>query len=256
MVMDARIFLVMPLAFACEFIDSTLGMGYGTSLTPLLLLMGFEPLQVVPAVLLSEFVSGVTAASFHHNLRNVNFSRHSPDSKVATVLSVFAVVGTVLSVVLALRLPTVVLKTWIGVIVLAMGVVILLTLNRKPGFSWGRISLLGTIASFNKGMSGGGYGPLVMGGQVLSGIGVKNAVGITSLSEGITCLVGVTLYFFMSAQSQTEWLLAPWLMAGAVLSVPVACHTLRRIPENKAKIATAAVILGLGALTLAKVFLF
>ena len=40
----------MPLAFVCEFVDSTLGMGYGTSLTPILLLMGFEPLQVVPAV--------------------------------------------------------------------------------------------------------------------------------------------------------------------------------------------------------------
>ena len=251
--MDARIFLIMPLAFICEFIDSSLGMGYGTSLTPLLLLMGFEPLQVVPAVLLSEFVSGVTAASFHHNLENVNFNRNSVDSKIATVLSSFAVIGTVVSVVLAMRLPAVVLKTWIGVIVISMGIIILCTMNRKPRFSWGRISLLGTIASFNKGMSGGGYGPLVMGGQMLSGIGVKNAVGITSLSEGITCLVGVTFYFFMKSQSAVEWTLAPWLMAGAVLSVPLACHTLKRIPEYKAKIATAIVIVGLGALTLAKV---
>ena len=61
--MDMRIVLLMPLAFVCEFIDSSLGMGYGTSLTPLLLLMGFEPMQVVPAVLFSEFVSGFTAAS-------------------------------------------------------------------------------------------------------------------------------------------------------------------------------------------------
>jgi uncharacterized membrane protein YfcA len=253
--MDPRLFLVMPLAFACEFIDSTLGMGYGTSLTPLLLLMGFEPLQVVPAVLLSEFVSGVTAASFHHNLNNVNFNRNSMDSKVATVLSSFAVIGTVVSVLVALRLPAAVLKTWIGVIVVTMGVIILATLNRRPRFSWGRISVLGTIASFNKGMSGGGYGPLVMGGQMLSGIGIKNAVGITSLSEGITCLVGVTFYFFMKSTSNVEWMLAPWLMAGAVLSVPLACHTLKRIPEHKARVATAIIIVGLGALTLLKVFL-
>jgi uncharacterized membrane protein YfcA len=244
----------MPLAFVCEFVDSALGMGYGTSLTPILLLMGFEPMQVVPAVLLSEFVSGVTAASFHHNLNNANFNRNSTDSKVAAVLSSFAVIGTVISVVLAMRLPAVVLKTWIGVIVVSMGIIILLTLNRKPKFSWGRISLLGTIASFNKGMSGGGYGPLVMGGQMLSGIGVKNAVGITSLSEGITCLVGVTFYFFLQSQSAVEWTLAPWLMAGAVLSVPLACHTLKRIPEHKAKVVTALIILGLGVLTLAKVF--
>jgi len=50
--MDDKLILLMPLAFVCEFIDSSLGMGYGTSLTPILLLMGFHPLQVVPAVLL------------------------------------------------------------------------------------------------------------------------------------------------------------------------------------------------------------
>ena len=49
--MDQNILFIVPLAFVCEFIDSTLGMGYGTSLTPILLLMGLEPLQVVPAVL-------------------------------------------------------------------------------------------------------------------------------------------------------------------------------------------------------------
>jgi uncharacterized membrane protein YfcA len=253
--MDPKIFFLMPLAFACEFIDSTLGMGYGTSLTPILLLMGFEPLQVVPAVLLSEFVSGVTAASFHHSLRNVDFQPNSMDTKVASVLSSFAVIGTVVAVILALRLPAVILKTWIGIIVLSMGVAILVTRRRKPHFSWAKISVLGTIASFNKGMSGGGYGPLVMGGQVLSGIGVKNAVGITSLSEGVTCLVGVALYFFLRAQSHGDWFLAPWLMAGAVLSVPLAAHTLKRIPEDKAKLATAYVIVGLGCLTLIKVFL-
>ena len=92
-----------------------------------------------------------------------------------------------------------------------------------------------------------------MGGQLLSGIGVKNAVGITSLSESITCLVGVILYFTL--KSNVDWVLAPWLMAGAVLSVPFAAHTLKRIPENKAKTAVAIIIIGLGCLTLAKVFL-
>ena len=251
--MDVRILLLMPLAFICEYIDSSLGMGYGTSLTPLLLLMGFEPLQVVPAVLFSEFVSGIIAASFHHSLANVSFKSGSKDTKVALVLSVFAVLGTIIAVVLATKLPATILKIWIGAIVLFMGVFILATFKRKPRFSWRKIITLGTIASFNKGMSGGGYGPLVMGGQLLSGIGVKNAVGITSLSEGITCLVGVILYFFLN--SQVDWSLAPWLMAGAVLSVPLAAHTLKKIPEKQIRIAIAVVIVILGCLTLAKALL-
>lgn len=59
-------------ALACEYLDSSLGMGYGTTLTPLLLIAGFEPLQVVPAVLLSELLTGVTAGALHHRDGNVD----------------------------------------------------------------------------------------------------------------------------------------------------------------------------------------
>ena len=244
---------ILPLAFVCEFIDSSLGMGYGTTLTPLLLLMGFEPLQVVPAVLMSEFFTGAAAAYFHHNLKNVNFNRNSNDTKVAMVLSIFAVVGTILAVLIAVKLPPHVMKLWIGAIVVSMGVIILVNLNRTPRFSWSKISVLGAVASFNKGMSGGGYGPLVMSGQVLSGIGVKNAIGITSFSESVTCLVGIAIYFL--TKSTIDWSLAPWLMVGAVLSVPFAAHTVKKVSEKKVKIAIAVVVVALGVLTLAKAIL-
>ena len=39
------------LALFCEYIDSTLGMGYGTTLTPILMLMGEKKLKVVIAVM-------------------------------------------------------------------------------------------------------------------------------------------------------------------------------------------------------------
>jgi len=60
------------LAFVCEYVDSTLGMGYGTTLTPLLLIMGYNPLQVVPVVLISELISGLLAGMLHHKEGNVN----------------------------------------------------------------------------------------------------------------------------------------------------------------------------------------
>ena len=31
---------IVTAAFLCEYVDSTLGMGYGTTLTPLLLILG------------------------------------------------------------------------------------------------------------------------------------------------------------------------------------------------------------------------
>ncbi len=242
--------LVIPLAFFCEFIDSSLGMGFGTILAPLLLL-GFEPLDVVPSILFSECVTGLLAALAHHRVRNVDFRFRSRDTKVALALGACAVGGTVAATLLALHLPRRLLQIWIGTLVLAMGVLILSALRHTFRFTWRRIAILGTVASFNKGLSGGGYGPLVTGGQMLSGIGVRNAVGITSLSEGITCLVGFVLYGLL--RPQVNWWLVFCVTGGAVLSLPLAARLLSRIPEKAGRLVVGTLIAVLGGLTLLRV---
>ena len=241
---------IIPLAFVCEFLDSSLGMGYGTTLTPLLIIIGFEPLQIVPAVLLSEFVSGLLAAFLHHKQKNVNFNHDSIDTKIALLLAIFSVIGTIIAVIIAVNIPKNILKLIISIIVLSMGIIIIFTINYKPKFSWIKITALGTIASLNKGLSGGGYGPLVMGGQMLSGVGVKNAIGITSLAEGITCLAGVILYFILS--DKINWILSPFLVIGAVLSVPFSVYVVKKIPEKQVKIFVSIFILFLGTFSLFK----
>ena len=64
-------------------------------------------------------------------------------------------------------------------------------------FSWRKIMGISFLAALNKGISGGGYGPLVMGGQILSGVNAKNAVGITAFAEAVTCFIGFILYLVM-----------------------------------------------------------
>ena len=46
-------FVVFICAFF-EFMDSAGGMGYGTALTPLLLVAGFDPVQVAPLIMITE----------------------------------------------------------------------------------------------------------------------------------------------------------------------------------------------------------
>lgn len=243
--------LIIPLAFLCELIDSSLGMGYGTILSPILLLMGFEALDIVPSLLFSECVTGITAALAHHRQRNVDFRSSSRDTRVALVLACCAVAGTIAAALLAARLSRRVLQVWIGILVLFTGLLILVAFNHTFRFTWRRIAVLGTVASFNKGLSGGGYGPLVTGCQLLSGIGVRNAVGITSLSEGITCLVGFTLYCLL--KPGINWPLIWCVTAGALLSVPLAARLLKWIPEKLGRLVVGIVIVVLGCLTLTKV---
>ena len=104
-------------AFFLEYMDASLGMGYGTTLTPLLLLLGFEPLQVVPAVLMSQLAAGITASFFHHRLENVNFGWGQQDLKVMLILVLFGIGGVVPAVLLAVKIPALILKIYIGVFV-------------------------------------------------------------------------------------------------------------------------------------------
>jgi uncharacterized membrane protein YfcA len=246
--------LIIIIAFICEYVDSSLGMGYGTTLTPLLLIMGYEPLQIVPAVLLSELFTGLLAGFLHHKAKNVNLKVGTKDFKIAMVMAGCSIIGTVLAVFIALRVSTFHIKLYIAVLVLGMGIVILATLKRTFRFSWKKITSLGLLAAFNKGISGGGYGPIVTGGQILSGVNSKAAIGITSLSEGLVCLVGVTIYFTLTNHS-IGWILAPSLILGAVLSVPFAALTVKKLNTDRMKLAVGIITLLLGIFTLAKIFI-
>ena len=239
--------VILILAFFTEYVDSSLGMGYGTTLTPVLILMGYSPLQVVPAILLSEFLSGLSAGMLHHRLGNVDFSRGSPARRSSLVLAGCAGLGTVGAVLLAVQLPSTIVKGYIGVMILGMGAYILLVrpVNR---FSWKRLVAVGSIAAFNKGISGGGYGPIVTGGQIIAGVDGKQAVGVTSLAEGLVCAVGLALY--VACNQAIQWQLAIPLTVGALLSVPAATWTVKILPPHMMRRAIGFANLFLGGLTL------
>ena len=242
------IFLTV-VAFFCEYVDSSLGMGYGTTLTPLLLFLNFEPLQIVPAVLLSEFITGISAGLAHNKLGNCEFKKDSEDTKVTIVLASCSVVGTIIAVILALTLSKFVVSIYIGILVLLMGILILS--KTAWTFSWKKIVGIGAIAAFNKGISGGGYGPLVAGGQIISGRESKNSIGSTSLAEGIVCLVGVLLYLFTTSID----VIALPLAIGAALSVPIASLTVKKVDSGRLKRVIGIVVVILGVFTLIKVLL-
>jgi uncharacterized membrane protein YfcA len=247
------VLLLIFTAMMCEYIDSTLGMGYGTTLTPLLLLAGFEPLQIVPAVLMSEFVTGLTAGLLHHRDGNIDLLHDRKAQGTAGLLSVLSVVGALAAVTLALRVPKFWLTAIIATIVLSVGVVILATIHRQLAYRRGHIIVLGAIAAFNKGLSGGGYGPLVTGGQVVSGMPPKQAVAITSLAESLVCIVGLAAYVIM--RGSPDWALAIPLTVGAMLSVPMATLTVRVLPEAFIRCSVGVVTCMLGVLTFVKLLI-
>jgi uncharacterized membrane protein YfcA len=187
----------------------------------------------------------------HHKADNVNFIKDKKAGKVMCAMTACSILGVLIAVILALSLPKSLVKMYIGIMILSIGVFLTISRKAKMKFRWPRILGLGALAAFNKGISGGGYGPLLTGGQLLSGIKEKNAVAITSMTEGLVCLVGIIIY--LCAGTQIYWPLALPLTIGAFISVPAAVWTVKVVPENEIRGKIAYVTMFLGLLTIAKI---
>ena len=268
-----EIALILFAAFVCEIIDSSMGMLYGTILSPALIVAGYDPLIVVPSILLSQALGSFIASVMHHKLNNANFyitkdldpprpgtdlfdlikKNTSQDLKVVFVITLSGIVATIFAAATAIHIPGTVLKTYIGVLVFAMGVILLL--KSKFTFSWKKVFGVGLISAFNKGMSGGGFGPVVTSGQIISGRSAKKSIGTTALSEAPICVAGFVTYWIMNGMA--SWSLVILMSIGAVGGALIGPLITARIRSEKGLILTLGIMVTLlGLWTLAKTWIF
>ena len=239
------------LALGCEFIDATIGMGYGTTLTPVLILLGYPVHMIIPATVLSQLGGNISAAFFHHQLGNVDFLRDHKARNSALIMGGLGLLVAMMTASLAIKIPGRMLQPIVASIVLAMGVFLLVARQIKPTFRWRNIAILSMLAAFNKSLTGGGYGPLVCGGQILAGINVRSAVATTAVAEAVVCVATVGTYWLSGVRMPLELLLP--LMAGALLSTPLSALVLRKMSIELAKKLMGLAISVLGLLALLKV---
>ena len=263
---------VAILSLLSEYATASIGMGYGTILTPFLLVFGLSPLHVVPSVLLGQLAGSVVGGLAHHRLGNItlDFRRDekivkeklrglgylpkSQDAKVIFILAGCGIIGALIGVATAVNIPVIAVTTYIGVVVFATGIVILLRKSYQGSISWKGLVGVGVLGSFNKGISGGGYGPLVTGGQIISGRGAKSSIGSTTVAEAVICLVGFLGYMLMTGD--IFWTLAAATSIGSVIAGPFAALTVRKIDAAKLKIIIGFAMIALGVYTLLNTFVF
>ena len=93
------------------------------------------------------------------------------------------------------------------------------------------------LGGFNKGVGGGGYGPVITVGGLLAGIPVKSMVAITSLAEGATCLFAVIVWFaLLTSGVVIDYMLLPSFVIGTVIAAVGAPYVTRIISEKAWKI--------------------
>jgi len=247
-------FLILGLAIVCEAIDASIGMGYGTILSPLLIILGFSPLVVAPSILLSQALGGGIAAFKHHHYGNVSFLPKSINLKSGLLIGGLGLVAVTGSAFLAVSVPKYILKTYIGVVVLAMGG--LLLANLRFSFSWLKMLTLSIVGAFNKGWFGGGFGPITTSGQIIVGQDHKNAIGVTTFAEVPICLAGFLTFLLINGTGLFSFPLIYAMCLGAMIGAPLGARVTKWIKLAHMRYFVGATVLVLGAWTLLKTWVF
>lgn len=239
--------LVFVMALVMEVIDSALGMMYGTILSPVLIGMGYDTLLVVPAILVSQAAGGIAGTFFHHRAKNADFNGLTHHTKIVLAIVLTGVAAVILGALSANYIPDMVLKTYIAVMVLAMGVLCLIQFSYS--FKWWKIYVIGFVSSFNKSATGGGFGPLSSTGKIISGVDSKVSVATTTFAEVPICVIGFATYVAMKGFPETAF--TATLIAGALLGGilgPCLCKKMDHDGLRKA-VGVLAIISGLWLLS-------
>ncbi|MFX1312724.1 MAG: TSUP family transporter [Promethearchaeota archaeon] len=263
--MELILFIII-LAFLFESLDSMAGMGFGTALSPLLFLFGYSPLQVVPTILISEAITGVIDSFFDHEFKNVCYSFRplNDATKIALIIAFFGCVAIFTSIFLsyfAIKFPDFIIKTYVAILVIFMGVsgFIRVKLMKIKYSNTHPKMLIGfaTLAGFNKGIGGGGYGPIITIGQIFSGVYEKSATAIVSFSESIVSFVGILTFLLISSAGVTlDLFLLPSIFTGGFIAALFAPYLVRVFPNKIWKYFIPIYAIGIGLFSLLKLFIF
>lgn len=136
-----------------------------------------------------------------------------------------------------------------------MGILVLVHSSKKFKFSWKRLVGLGFIGAFNKGMTGGGYGPVLASGQIISGVKSKKAVGITAIVESLISVVGVAVYLLGRNYGYIDVSLLVSLIIGGLISTPLAVLFVKKIKTSLLKKFVGIASIVAGVFVFLKVFI-
>ena len=245
-----RLLPLLLLSFCSGVIDLSLGMGYGFTVTPLMLMMGFTPQEAVPAVLVSSFVGGVSSSIWNQRLHNVDFDTKGKAFKIAAFTAGLGVIGAIVGVYVSFNLPQRIVGLYIGALVIASGALVIYSKNLISDFSWTRMVFISLIGSLNKGLTGSGFGPVITTGSMLSGISEKESVSIQALSESVVSLVGFLMYVFM--EGYVDYQVVTTMSLGVILASPLAARIVHRIDGKTLRILVGILAVVIGAYTIWK----
>lgn len=232
------------IGFFAQLVDGSMGMGYKTSSTALLLSTGITPLiassSVHSAGVLVSAISGFT----HWKLGNVRrdlFQR----------LIIPGVIGGVIGAALLSVIPTAIIKPLVAIYLVLMGLRILWKAfgnHIQTGNPKVRIRFLGLAGGFFDAIGGGGWGPIVTSTLVMKGFEPRYVIGSVNAAEVVVSAAQAIT--FLALLGSLDWHVVGGLLLGGAIAAPFAAYATQWIPARKFMFAVGFLVIILSLRTL------
>jgi hypothetical protein len=130
------------------------------------------------------------------------------------------------------------IQLYVAILLIMMGVISLVQsrLRERPYRPKMMIGFA-ALAGFNKGIGGGGYGPVVTIGGLMSGVPVKSMMAVTAISEGTVSTFSILVWLaLLTSGVAIDYLLLPSMMLATIFTAVAAPWATRVFPEKLWKV--------------------
>lgn len=243
-----RYLILIVFAFIAELIDGGLGMGYGVSLTTLLLSIGFTTALASASVHISEvfttFISGIS-----------HFKAGNFDKKTFKYLTITGVFGGILGAYTAVKLQDLsFIKPIVSFILLIFGLIIIIKfLKKRQEIAYlqpriRKLAPLGFFASFIDAIGGGGWGPITTPALIATNTPPKKAIGSVNFAEFFVTLA-ISITFLLTLKDIDFKIVVP-IIIGGIISAPFAAFITKKLNHKVLGIMVGLLIILLSLRTI------
>lgn len=216
-----------------QFVDGTLGMGFGVTSATVLLFLGTAPVTASAATHAAKLPTTLVSGLAHWRAGNV-------DPAVVLRVGLPGVVGGFLGAVVLTNISMASAKGWMSALLIFFGLVIFarfgfglrLIPTPRNGHTARWLSPIGLLGGFVDATGGGGWGPVVTPSlMTVTRHEPRKVVGSVSTAEFLVA-VSVSIGFLTgAAQHGIPWLPVLGLTLGGVLVAPIAARLAGRLPQ-------------------------
>ena len=254
--MTLLVFLVIGLA--AQFVDGTVGMGYGAFSATLLVGMGTIPALASASIHTAEIFVSCFSGFSHLRFGNVK-------KEWLLLLVIPGSIGGATGAYFLASIPGSTMKPYVAVFLLIMGIIVVYRfIPRKksspsrlsrflsnPRNSSRKIAVLGLVAAFFDAVGGGGWGPIATPGLILTeNEEPRKVIGTVNLAEFFITIVIAATFFIVLGTEEYDWSMIGMLLIGGVIAAPLAAYLCKKLPARILGILVGIALIGFNIRTL------